>query len=801
MGFRYTSVLIPAACLAAAGCVSPGEMDTGAIRRYQQAIAQRALQQQGGDKESDLLRPAEVCAVPRMEAEEVVERTIKTTCTYEGKIDPDGQLPRDRSKTTIVVTELDLDADTGEPDQKTARVILRSEIETTRTFSPRKGPQGSGVTVREALVKTVERRTEHVRDPKSGKLAPRAEIVTTSTYKEVPGKAGADGNEEEGHVEVKTNVKTTPVPDDPAGGAEAKPPKRIEASEVNAASRISIAEHRRLERARRSFADTRTTRAGRKLAEPAMLKRSRRLVRLALQDAIMGALATNPDIRVVSFDPAISREEMAMAAAVFDHAVFYNMNFTKEGSDDVTGLAIDRKRIQSYAAGLRQMTVTGGTWSLQSALSRTWDSTDFDGLYKHSIALEATQPLLRGAWPEFNLANLRIAKLNSKVSDAWFRAEVERIVTEVAVAYWELVQARRTMQIKQELLDMSRQAMESLKARRRIDVPMARIKQVEVAIRSRNADLVDTRQWIGEVQNRLIHLVPDAQLKGPPVCEIVPVTPPLERELQVSPGEQLMTAVRHNPLLEQARLGIAAAKINISVAENETLPILNLSAAVETQGFRRSLGWPNEAIQTDKTVLARPAVTVSEIEQRPGFPWDHLHSKYTRRVPVYSDDCLLGYRFDLLLDYPIGNRWAMARLRQAKFQHAQTIATMQQTVNNLALEISESVRRIRQAYDKIEAHRMVAEAAKAHIEALDDIEQVRGDFTAGFVRVRLRTQEDLAEAEEQIQQAVFDYNSARAELNRTTGTVLKLRRIEIALPALIRSTRPGTAATRPAERP
>ncbi len=768
MGFRHTFVLIPAACLVVAGCsVLPGEMETSAITRYQQAIARRASQRQGSDSQSDLLRPPTVCFAPRLDVEEVVERTIRTTRKYEGKIDPDGQLPRDRSRTTVVVTELDLDARSGRPDPKTARIVRRFEIEATRTFRLREGPQETAGRARQVLLKTVEKETQFVRDPNCGELVRRAEIVTTSTYREVSGKA-ADG-EEERHVEVKTSTGTTRFP--PAGkGAGAKALKPIKEPEVHTASRMSVGQYRLLAGPSRDSTTSRTIRTGRKRGDPAMLKPTRRLVRLSLQDAVLAALATNPDIRVVSFDPAISREEMAMAAAVFDHAVFFDMNFKKvEGeADDPLGLYDNVQRARSWSAGVRQLAVTGASWTLRAALSRNWDSSVMDGLYKSVAALEVTQPLLRGAWPAYNLANVRIARLNSKVSDAWFRAEVERVVTEVTVAYWELVQARRTMLIRQRLLERTRQALEDLKARRRIDVPAARIRQAEVALRQRDAGLIDMRQVIGEVQNRLIHLVPDPQLKAPPACEVVPVTAPLERKLQVNAGEQLMTAVRHNPLLEQTRLGIAAAKIGISVAENETLPILNLFAAVESQDFRRSL--------------------------------------MKRGADYTSGDCILGYQFDLLLDYPIGNRWAMARLRQAKFQHAQTIAAMQQTVNNLALEISEGIRRIRQAQERIEAQKVVAESAEAHIEALRDVEQIRGGVTAGFLRVKLRAQEDLAEAEEELQQAIFDYNSARAELNQTTGTALELHRIEIALPALVGGARPGAAAppppaTRPTKRP
>ena len=763
MGPRHVVMLFLVACLlAAGGCVSPGEMDAGAIGRYQRALAERASRVPRGGPGAEGLQPSEAFSMPNLPTDPVVERVTLTTRTYEGKIAPEGPLARDRIKTIAVVTEFDLRARSDEADPNTARVVGRTEIETIRAFRLEKEAKSPDGKPRQTLVKTVEKKTTFVRDAKSGKLVRSAETVTTSSYKEVAGKPGAPVDEEDGTVEVKANVKTTRFLPRPAGGAKA--------SEADTAGRISVPEFEALAGRVTDSKSTRKTHVGRKHAEPALLERSRRIVRLSLPDAIRGALARNLDVRVVSFSPAISREQMAQAAAAFDYAVFLNMNFSKvEGENESPGgLFQDVQRWRKWSAGVRQRAVTGASWTLRSTLSRNWDATDMDGLYKSAAALEVTQPLLRGAWPAYNLASLRIARINSKISDAAFREEVDRVLSEVLLAYGDLVRARRTMRIRQGLIDRTLETLDQLRARRRFDVTRAVVKQVEVALKERTAELIDARQAIGEGQDRLVHLVPDGQLTGSPRPEIVPITPPFEGKLRLNAGEQLMTAVRHSPLLEQTRLGIATAKIDISVAENETLPILNLFAAVESQDFRRSL---------------------------------------KRGENVAPDQCILGYQFDLLLDYPIGNRLALARLRETKFAHAQAIATMQQTVNTLALEISQRIRRIRRAHEKVQAHRQVVEVARDQLQAMAESEQIPGRLTPGFLRAKLRAQRDLALAKERAEQAVFDHNAARAELNRTTGTLLKLHRVEIALPAIVSGRWPNDAApttppaTGPAKKP
>src|SRR5690554_1679568 len=55
-----------------------------------------------------------------------------------------------------------------------------------------------------------------------------------------------------------------------------------------------------------------------------------RQVRLGINDAVMLAVANNNDVRVVSFDPEIARQEMIAAAAQFDYTIFGGYTFNRQ---------------------------------------------------------------------------------------------------------------------------------------------------------------------------------------------------------------------------------------------------------------------------------------------------------------------------------------------------------------------------------------------------------------------------------------------------------------------------------------
>ncbi|HUU22121.1 MAG TPA: TolC family protein [Phycisphaerae bacterium] len=738
--------LLLAGLTAVAGCLSPGELEVTRLTRYQQAMAARAART-GPRTLADPLRPAAALAVPDLPEDRVVERLTETTRTYSPPADANAQEPQDRISTVVVMTDFDLDAGTGQPDPKTARASRRTETETTRFFrrvrDPRAVPE-----VSLSLTRTVSRRTELARSAQAGRLVRHAEIVTTSTYRKLPAPTTAPADAEaEPQVRVETVTSTTRFL-----RPESDRPEAVEHPEAVTSRMLPVWQYEEL--GRRPWTGRTTTqksarraRAGQVHEQPALLTTTRRLIGLDLAQAVQLALAANPDIRVVSFDPEVTREEMVKAAAAFDAAVFLHTNFRKEeGGNPALGLIDDARRIRMWEAGLYRRTPTGATWMLRSELSRNWDSSALDGMYKSIAAVEVTQPLLRNAWPAFNLAALRVARLSHKTSHAQFRAAVEQVVTEVTDAYWRLVQARRTVEIQQDLLEMTRQTLAQIHARLNLDATRASVEQARATLRRREADLVDAKRDVGDAQDRLAHLAPVGPLRTLRDAEVVSLTAPLDEKLHLDPTEQLMTAVRHSPLLEEARLAIAAARVNIVVAENQTLPVLDLRAAMQVE---RS----NPSVSGHWDVTSRP------------------------------DESALGYELDLLLDYPIGNRAARAQLRQARFQHTQSIASMQKTINDLALAINEQVRAMDRMHEKVVALRDAITAAEAELDAVLQSERTEIRITPQVLRTRLRAQENLARSRWDFEEALADYNIARAELNRITGTVLDLNGVRIELPS------------------
>jgi len=471
-------------------------------------------------------------------------------------------------------------------------------------------------------------------------------------------------------------------------------------------------------------------------------------VYLGLQEAIMLALANNLDIRVVSYDPAISREEMTIAAAEFDYVLFGSWGRSK--MDEQTGVVIaaGQSEERAYELGLRQKTITGAQWAATWNMTRTWDNSAFSALstrWEPRVTLELAQPLLRDGWPEFNLAQLRIARLNHKVNLESFRQEAEAVIGNVIATYWQLAQAIEELNIQRELLEMTIETRDRVWARADLDATDVEKKQSEAAVESRRALVVRGEKKIKDVADALSRLLADEQINVLANYDIVPTTPLAHAPVRVDVTDQLLAALRHNPLLAQARLAIALAAVNVSVAKNQVLPRLDFTTSVAMQGLAGKGG------QATQNML---------------------------------DGDFISYTFGLTAEYPLGNRERLADLRRRKLQRTRAVTDLQNASDQLAVQVKERVRQINTSLMEMQIQAAAVQAHQAETDALRELVRTKA-MSPELLQLQLSSQLSLAASQIAQLAAVTDYNIAQVDLARVTGTMFELHGVQLALPMAI----------------
>jgi len=482
----------------------------------------------------------------------------------------------------------------------------------------------------------------------------------------------------------------------------------------------------------------------------------RKIFELTIEQAIVRALANSPEIRVVSFDPSIAKQDITKEAAEFDVTAFGRMNYEQEDNPVSSIYQPGQSDVRLLESGIKQRGITGSEWTLSYALTRSWDDlargTFPSTRYEPILAFQIKQPLLRDAWQQTNLAGVNIARLNHDISVLGFRQKAEDVSTEVISAYWRLLQARRDFEILQKLLQRTLETLKKVLGRKEIDATDVQIKQMEASAKAREAVLLQASKRVIDTQDALVRLMADPQVSMLDEVEIVPDTIPYmtAEDFESFPtrdkrgqAEILGLAMKKNPIMQQARVAITIADINIRVAENQEMPRLDLIASSRIQGLARSQGRAQDSF--------------------------------------YSGD-YASYAVGLSLEYPLGNRQREAELLRRRFERRKAISTLQNLADQVAIQAKERIRMIETNRAEIKIQEEAAQASRIHLQAVEDSEPIREKLTPEFLLVKLQAQGALADAQMAEIKAIADFNISLARLAQTTGTVLELRQVSTALP-------------------
>ena len=489
-------------------------------------------------------------------------------------------------------------------------------------------------------------------------------------------------------------------------------------------------------------------------------------VSLTLEQAMAMTLANSPEIRVISFDPEIARQEVIGAAGVFDPTVFSRINYEDQDSPQNSIFEAGQAETRLFESGVKQRTPLGTEWSASYALARIWDDLfgrTIPTRYEPAVIFELRQPLLRDAWGEANLAGINIAKLNYEASLLGFRERAEAGSSAVTVAYWRLVQARKDLQIQQQLVEQTQETLRKVEGRRDIDATDVQIKQAQTYALSRHATLLELRKRVVDVQDALVRLIADPRINTTSELTITPATEPqmIETlpELAAVTHRALVTAMQQNPLVQRARLGVEVAQINVQVAQNQKMPRLDLVGSTRARGLAR----------------------------------DHIEAHDQIEAVDYTT-----YAVGLTFEYPLGNREREAEWMRRRFERRKAVSTLHSTADEVALTVNESIRRVRTSMEEIKIQHQAVQAARVHLATLEEAEQIRDRLTPEFLLVKLQAQETYAQSQRAEIAALIELNVAATELAQRTGTILDLRMVQSSMTTVVETP---SEKIEPQERP
>ncbi|MEJ2154134.1 MAG: TolC family protein [Desulfobacteraceae bacterium] len=461
-------------------------------------------------------------------------------------------------------------------------------------------------------------------------------------------------------------------------------------------------------------------------------------LRITVAEAVLLCLENNRALVVQRINPSIRQTSEDQERAAYDPTVGVDITTGRERGER---LARSGSRTEAYTIdttegliSLEQYFPTGTTVSLEAGAEMNDSSLYEDKFYTTRLGMTINQVLLRGRGTDANLARLRQAKIDTRLSEYELRGYTEALVAEVERTCWDYALARRQIEIVEESLKVARQQLDETK--QLIDVgrlARAELAAVQAEVAAQEQALIEAR---ADEESLHLHLLRLLNPSGPGLWqrEVDLVHQPTLPEVELEDVElHVAVSKRMRPAINQARLEIQRGELEVIKTRNGLMPLMDLFITLGKSGYANTFGHAVDNLDED------------------------------------SYYALAGIK----LKYPFFNRSAKALHRRALLGRQQA----QHALENLSQLVEVDVRT---AYIEVDRnHRQISASSvtrKFDEEKLRiETEKLRVGKSTSFLVAQ--AQRDLLASRIAEVRALVNYLKALIDLYRLDGTLLERRGI------------------------
>jgi outer membrane protein TolC len=462
-----------------------------------------------------------------------------------------------------------------------------------------------------------------------------------------------------------------------------------------------------------------------------------------------GGIVTNLGPALLNLDPQVS------FSANFQHSTTVQSNTQLTGT---TALLQDSRTYQAQY---------GQSWDfgLNAQLTYFSQHSKYNSLFFNfnpatngQLDLQFSQNLLNGFGSAVNGRNIRVQKINLKVTDLQFKQQVITTVSAILNLYWDLVSFNQDVRAKKHGLETAQRLFEDNKKQVQIGtLAPIEVTRAESQVYTSQQDLLISQtnllQQETVLKNSLsrngvasptiadVHIVPLDQIAIPEKDEFKP----LDELEQQSIGNRVEIA--------QARLNIESNKLLLVGIKSGLRPTLQVFADVNNNGLSGQLS---------EFAAGNPSLYFLA-----GGYGNMLGQIFRRNYPSYS----AGFS----LSIPIRNRAAQSDYVTSQLELRQNELNLQKNINTIRVSVQNAVIGLQQARVRYDA------AVKARILQQQTLDADQKKYTLGASTVFqvIQDQRDLATAESSEVTALSNYSHARIAFDQALGTTLDVNHISL----------------------
>lgn len=353
------------------------------------------------------------------------------------------------------------------------------------------------------------------------------------------------------------------------------------------------------------------------------------------------------------------------------------------------------------------------------------------------MVFSVSQPLLRNAGLDTNLASIRIARLDAKATSAKTKLVAIRLLAAAEKAYWKLYGARKLLEIREQLNELANRNLELVQKRadEGLVAPIEVIRaQAGVALQLEALIVARTNERIQQRDLKRILNLDGVDLNSPTRLDIA--TPPTLLGYELESDPLVKRALTNRMEMLEIELELAADAIRIDFARNQTLPLISLD-------FEYGL------VDTGGT---------------PGTAWQ---SAWDFDNPSFG----IGIKGEI----PVTNEARKAQLRRAMLNRTQRLSTRAARELAIRQEVLDALDLLEQNWQRILAARQAAVVSGLNYEA----ERKQFDQGTRTMREVFEALAQLGDAQAREVGAIVAYQVSLVDLAFATGTLLGYSKVDL----------------------
>ncbi len=439
-----------------------------------------------------------------------------------------------------------------------------------------------------------------------------------------------------------------------------------------------------------------------------------------------GALGTGTLSTV--YDPAVQETQIAQALSIFDASlsatIFWNRSVAPFNNAITAGTFLAGPKFPvvftqdstNAAITLQKRTATGMTLSAAHNIVYNFSNSPSNvtpGAYTTNTQFRFSQPLLGSAPNAFNpnptpsgleanRAPIVVQRLQADISVWRFKAEVQAMVRSIEQQYWALSQAQVQYWASETAVDLGEQIlrreqakfMVGQSARPNVAEAAEQLERFRLDFVDKTANLITTERQL----RNILGLPPTDNRR------IVPVTAPTEARLEPDWEASLAQMITFQPDIVQNQLLVRVAELQLLIARNQLLPVLNLDALYQLNGLGQNLDQA-EAVMSGRTIQAINPLLQSQQRAAGLNPVPGQYGGFNT------------WQVGLTFQMPLGYRGPLANNRAAQYQLLRQRAFLQQVVHQTTHSLARFFLEVDANYKLFKTAGRLKAAAKERLDA------------------------------------------------------------------------------------